>query len=157
MIGSENYLSFLLLAFTGKRIISIPAGIAFKLNNLFILSVVVLVDVIQIPLFYYLYEKGVKKVKYLRWLSEYLPSEKKLENTLLGKIAHHLSAWGMLIISAWPIFGGGIWTAVLFGKVFHATRLKSYLMIIGGSLLGSLILLAGTESLYNFFVSLLNN
>jgi len=146
----KQYAAFLAAVLTAKKIISVPSGYALRIDLSLILLAVTLVDFVQIPFFEYIYDKGFEKIRFLKWLEKKLYSKEKFTQTLLGRIAERLKVWGVFAIFAWPLFGGGIWTAVLFGRMFGIRRVGIYVFTLLGSISSSIVLYYSAKGVINF-------
>lgn len=147
MRGPVSYGLFLLLYIFGSRIVFIPAGMALGMGKYVILFTVFLLDVLQIPLYFYIYEKGTSKIKFLSYLFSKLPSKEKVENYRFLKFARSLGGFGVVLVAAMPSFGGGMWSSVLLSFLLGLDRKKSILLLALGSLLGCIIVIYGLEGL----------
>ena len=142
-----TYGLFLLLYIFGSRIIFIPAGMAFGIGKYVILFLVFFLDILQIPLYFYIYEKGTSKIKFLSYLFSKLPSKEKMKNSGLLRFARSLGSFGVVFVAAMPAFGGGMWSSVLISFLLEFDRRKSILLLILGSFLGCVLVVYGIDGL----------
>ncbi|OIN97539.1 hypothetical protein AUJ66_02920 [Candidatus Desantisbacteria bacterium CG1_02_38_46] len=136
-----TYGLFLLLYIFGSRIIFIPAGMAFGVGKYVILFLVFFLDILQIPFYFYIYEKGASKIKFLS----------KMESSKLLKFAQSLGSFGVVLVAAMPAFGGGMWSSVLISFLLGLDRKKSILLLALGSLLGCMGVVFGIDGLIHLF------
>ncbi|OIO02817.1 hypothetical protein COY52_11930 [Candidatus Desantisbacteria bacterium CG_4_10_14_0_8_um_filter_48_22] len=146
-----NYLLFFLLYVVGSRILFIPAGISLGMGKYVVLSVVFIFDILQIPLYFYIYDKGTSRIKFLSFLYSKMPSKERMLNSPLLKFAERLGAFGVVFVAAMPAFGGGMWTSILMAYFLKIDRRKSVLLLALGSLIGCLIVVFGFDGLIHLF------
>ncbi|MDI6782830.1 MAG: small multi-drug export protein [bacterium] len=130
--------AFLLYVFF-SRAVSIPAALALHIPTIIVFLAIFGLDLLQIPLFFRLYEKGFTKIPSLNILMKRLPTEEKFEKSKLRKFAQSLGGTGVLFIAATPTFGGGMWTAVLFAHFLKLSRKQSYILLAAGSFISCII------------------
>jgi uncharacterized membrane protein len=146
-----TYGLFLLLYIAGSRIIFIPAGMALGIGKYAILFIVFFLDILQIPLFFYIYEKGTSDIKILSYLYSKFPSKEKMENSKLLKFAHSLGSFGVVLVAAIPAFGGGMWSSVLISFLLGLDRRKSFALLALGSFIGCAFVVFGIDGLAHLF------
>jgi len=142
-----NYILFFLLYIFGSRIIFIPAGISLGINKYIVFFIVFGLDILQIPFYFYLYEKGTSKIKFLSYIYSRLPSMEEKKNSGLLKFASRLGKCGVVFVAAMPAFGGGMWTSVLMAYLLHIERRQSVILLALGSFIGCAIVVYGFDSL----------
>ena len=136
-----TYGLLLFLYILGSRIIFIPAGMAIGIGKYVILFLVFFLDMLQIPLYFYIYEKGASKLKFLS----------KMENSRFLKFARSLGSFGVVLVAAMPAFGGGMWSSVLISFLLGLDRRKSILLLALGSFLGCVLVIYGIDGLIHLF------
>jgi uncharacterized membrane protein len=139
--------------FLGRKI-SIPYGVALGINPYMVGVEAFLLDVIQIPFFYHLYEHSTRisiVASLKRWSDE---RQRNLEKSRLFTLAKKSGKLGIIIISASPLQGGGMWSGVLMTFLLNFPKRESYILNILGSILGCAILVVGTNILLNWLRSL---
>jgi len=151
MKALTTFLIFSLLYIVGSRIVFIPAGMALGIGKYVVLVVVFLLDILQIPFFFFLYEKGAIKIKFLSGLYAKLPTKEQMERSGLLKFARSLGSFGVVLTAAIPAFGGGMWTAVLISYILKIDRKKSIVLLAIGSLIGCLLVVYGFEGILGLF------
>ena len=142
-----TYFLFFVLYILGSRIIFIPAGMAMGIGKHAILAIVFALDLVQIPIFYYIYEKGTEKIKILNFLYSKLPTKESVNSSGLMKFAKSLGGFGIVLIAAMPAFGGGMWTSVLVAHLLKLEKKLSIFLLALGSLLGCLGIVYGFEGI----------
>lgn len=146
-----SYILFLLLYIVCSRIVFIPAGMVLGVGKYVILFLVFFLDVLQIPFYFYIYEKGTSKIKFLSYLYSKLPSKGKMENSGLLKFARSLGSFGVVLVAAMPLFGGGMWSSVLISFLLGLDRRKSIILLALGSFLGCVLVVYGLDGLIHLF------
>jgi uncharacterized membrane protein len=139
--------------FLGRKI-SIPYGVALGINPYMVGAEAFLLDVIQIPFFYHLYEHStrISIVASLKRKSE--ERQRNLEKSRLFTLAKNSGRLGIIIISASPLQGGGMWSGVLMTFLLNLPKRESYVLNILGSILGCVVLVVGADILMNWLRSL---
>ena len=129
----------ILVALVGNRIFSLLAGLILRVPASILLPTVLIVDLLQIPMFYWLYEHGSVLITKLppsmqAWF------EKGKGSNPLGRWTSSIGGFGVFIMAALPTFGGGMWSAVFLAYSLNLKRTWSYLIISLGSLVSYLSL-----------------
>jgi uncharacterized membrane protein len=128
-----------LAALLGNRIVAVLAGLWFHMHPLLLLSQLLLLDVIQIPLYYWLYENGAQVMEHLqRWFQNWLNKDKSV--TLMGPKARSWGGLGVMLVAALPTFGGGMWSAIFLAYGLGLRKRYSYLWLTAGSFLSYLVI-----------------
>jgi hypothetical protein len=127
-----------LAAILTNRILAIGVGLWFQVPFLLLLGLLIFVDIVQIPLFYRIYEHGSS-------LLDGIPVVKKFANrdwskSTLGKWAMPLGGFGVMMVAAMPTFGGGMWSATFLAYGLGLKRRAGYAWMILGSVLSYLTL-----------------
>lgn len=160
-------LKLLLLTFThtvASRLISIPIAIAlFEKWYLAVLFIFIL-DIIQIPAFYFLYESPQKikfilvRFRYWRMKLNRLYKKEKLTRkdrtwqASILKRAQKLGQWGVIFVAAMPSLGGGMWSGVLLAHLLKINKKRSYVLIGSASLMSCLVLALGFGGIKAFLL-----
>jgi hypothetical protein len=126
-------------AIIGNRILALLVGFCLKVPSALLLSVLVAMDAIQIPLYYWLYRQGAKGID-------------RLPERLRGFFRHDWSGtavggwflngkpWRVMAVAALPAFGGGIWTATLMAYNLKLSRRAGAAWMMAGSALSYFVL-----------------
>jgi len=134
--------SFVILHGLGGRVASIVAARLAGFNMALYLPLAIFLDMIQVPLFFFLYEEGGQRILLLRRLRE--RAQRQKEKLASSRFYERLVLWGQLgvvIMTLLPIKGGGMWSGVLLAHLLQVRRARSYLLLFAGSLLGAFLLL----------------
>ncbi len=127
-----------LVSILTNRILAVGAGLWFHVPAAFLLGLLLFLDVVQIPVFYRIYEHGsslLDRVPVLRnWMS------REGAKSALGKWAMPLGGFGVMLVAAMPTFGGGMWSATFVAYGLGLRRRAGYTWMILGSLLSYLTL-----------------
>jgi len=122
----------------------------------FLLPVVVMLDTLQIPFFYHLYNTVSNRIVIQKF---YKRSEKRihrLKQSRFFKWLQFLGKPGVVAISMLPFKGCGMWSGVLLSKLLKLPRQTSYPLMIVGSLFGCLLLLGVGEAVLKIGAFLIN-
>lgn len=138
---------FIPLYILGGRPVAVLSAqfVGYKMS--FLLPTVVLLDTIQIPMFYHLYG-AVSKQAFLRRL--YDRSQKKEKSLRKTRLFHWMQVIGMpgvVAITMVPMKGCGMWSGVLLSKLLGLPKQTSYPLLIFGSILGCAFLFGIGEAL----------
>lgn len=122
-----------------NRILAMLVGLWFHVPGGILLGVLIGLDILQIPLYYGLYEHGYSLVTRL---PKSLRScfERDWSVSTLGRWASHVGGVGVMTVAALPTFGGGIWSAVFISYSLRLNRATSYFWLILGSVVSYLSL-----------------
>jgi uncharacterized membrane protein len=146
-----SYLIALLLYIFFSRAVSIPAALALHIRAGIVFFAVFGLDLLQIPLFFRLYEKGFPKIPLVKHLVKRLPTAEQFEKSKLRKLTQSLGGIGVVLVSAMPTFGGGMWTAVLLAHILKLTRKQSYFFLATGSFISCVIFTLGIGFILKLF------
>lgn len=146
---------FIPLYILGGRPVAILSAqfLGFKIS--FLLPVVVMLDTLQIPFFYYLYDT-ISKHLLLRKLQERTTrKEKRLRKSKFFRWAQYIGMPGVVGVCMTPLKGCGMWSGVLLSELLGLPKKRSYPLLILGSVLGCLLVFGAGEGileLKHFFV-----
>jgi len=121
-----------LIALVGNRIIAVLAGLWFRVPTSVLLTLLIAIDLIQIPIYYWLYENGTGVLSRLpsgigRWF------QRDMSTTYMGRWTAHLGGLGVMCVAALPTFGGGMWTATFLAYGLKIRKPAGYAWMILGS------------------------
>ncbi|MFH1259269.1 MAG: small multi-drug export protein [Elusimicrobiota bacterium] len=134
-----------------SRLVSIPTGMLMFGDWSVVVVLVFLMDLVQIPLLYYLYEQH-KKIGFLaRFLEKLYSKLEQLQKKTLFQKSLRFHEWGVILLTAMPTFGGGMWSGVLLTHLLKINRQKSYFLVSLGSILGCVFLALGWGGIKNLF------
>lgn len=131
---------FIPLYILGGRPVAILSAQFLGFRAFFLLPVVVMLDTLQVPLFYYLYDR-ISNGLFMRKLYE--RTIKKEERLHKSKFFHWIQLMGtpgVVAISMLPLKGCGMWTGVLLSKLLRLPKQVSYPLLIAGSILGCILI-----------------
>jgi uncharacterized membrane protein len=140
-------LAFLLYVFF-SRAVSIPAALALHIRAGIVFLAIFGLDLLQIPLFFRLYEKGFTRIPLLNILMKRFPTKERFERSKLRKLAQSLGGIGVMVVAAMPTCGGGMWTAVLLAHILKLSRKQSYFLLAAGSFISCLIFTWGISFIF---------
>lgn len=112
----------------------------------FLLPVVVMLDTLQIPLFYHLYNTVSNRLVIQKFYKRSEKRKNRLKHSKFFKWLQFLGKPGVVAISMLPLKGCGMWSGVLLSKLLRLPRQTSYPLMIVGSLLGCILLLGVGEA-----------
>jgi len=138
---------FIPLYVLGGRPVAVLSAqfLGFRIHLL--LPVVVMLDTLQIPLFYYLFDT-ISKGLFMRKLYE--RTTKKEEGLRKSRFFHWIRLMGtpgVVAITMLPVKGCGMWSGVLLSKILRLPKQISYPLLIVGSILGCIFLFGVGEAI----------
>jgi len=147
---------FIPLYILGGRPVALLSAQFLGVRIALLLPVIVLLDTLQIPLFYYLYET-ISKRSFMRTLHQRtIKKEEQLRKSRLFRWVQLIGTPGVVAITMLPLKGCGMWSGVLLTMFLRLPKHISYFLMIVGSILGCIFLLAvgeGILQLKDFFVN----
>ncbi len=150
MISPLFVFGFIAAYILGGRKIAIPYGIALTQSLWLPITLTVILDILEIPLFYFIYSKG-GRIKALKNAKIDAKSHKeKIKRYEAWHWAKELGTPGIFIISMLPSFGGGIWSSVLLAFMMKTDKKLAYFLIIAGSLVGTMFIAFFMHGIINF-------
>ncbi len=138
---------FVPLYVLGGRPVAILSAqfLGFRIHLL--LPVVVMLDTLQIPLFYYLFDT-ISKGLFMRKLYERTTKkEKGLRKSRFFHWIRLMGTPGVVAITMLPVKGCGMWSGVLLSKILRLPKQISYPLLIVGSILGCILLFGVGEAI----------
>ncbi len=150
-IHEHSLLYFIAVYIVGGRPVAILTASLFGLNLLFFFPLVVFMDTLQVPCFYYLYEhtftsKGFQRLSgYFQRKGEVAKERRSFQRLrTLGSV-------GVILLTMLPVKGGGMWSGVFLAHIIGVPKNTSYLLLISGSILGSLMFVGVGDGLILFW------
>jgi uncharacterized membrane protein len=138
---------FIPLYILGGRPVAILSAQFLGFRITFLLPVVIMLDTLQIPLFYYLYGT-ISQGLFLRKLFERTTrKEKRLQKSKLFRWVSLMGTPGVVAITMLPLKGCGMWSGVLLSKLLGLPKQISYPLLIAGSILGCILIFGVGEAL----------
>ena len=150
-IHEHSLLYFIALYIVGGRPVAILTASLVKLNLLFFFPLVVFMDILQVPCFYYLYEHTFTSNR-LKRLSGYFQRKGEIaKDRSFFQRLKTLGNVGVVLLTMLPVKGGGMWSGVFLAHITGMPKKVSYPLLFVGSLLGSLMFLGLGDGLIRFY------
>lgn len=116
-----------------NRVLAVALGLWLQIPAGLMLSLLIFLDVIQIPFFYRLYDRGFTFLDGIPAIKKFFSRD--WSDTTLARWMMPLGGPGVMLVSAMPTFGGGIWLASFFAYALRLNRRTGYIWIALGSVL----------------------
>ncbi|MFH1783875.1 MAG: small multi-drug export protein [bacterium] len=152
------------------RLFSLPLSITLFGKWYIAALVIVGMDLLLIPIYFYFYESPAKlkfitsRIRLMRMRRELklkkrgiIREERNIHAKLLKK-ARSFGQWGVFFLPSVPFLGGGLWSSILLAHLLKLERKRSYLLVAGGSFFGCSVLalgFGGVKALFLFFITML--
>ena len=150
-IHEHSLLYFIALYIVGGRPVAILTASLVRLNLLFFFPLVVFMDILQVPCFYYLYEHTFTSNR-LKRLSGYFQRKGEIaKDRSFFQRLKTLGNVGVVLLTMLPVKGGGMWSGVFLAHITGMPKKVSYPLLFVGSLLGSLMFLGLGDGLIRFY------
>ena len=144
---ADNFVVYFIpLYVLGGRPVAILSAQFLGRKIFFLLPVVVMLDTLQIPLFYYLYHTVSNRLVIQKFYKRSEKRKNRLKQSKLFKWLQFLGKPGVVAISMLPFKGCGMWSGVLLSNLLKLPRQTSYPLMIVGSVLGCILLLGVGEA-----------
>jgi uncharacterized membrane protein len=131
---------FVPLYYLGGRPIALISAQLLGHKISFLLPVAVLLDTLQIPIFYHLYG-SISNSAFIQKLSaRRKQKDVKRQKSSLFQWVQALGVPGVIVITTLPLKGCGILSGFILSKLLGIPKTKVYLLLILGSILGCSIL-----------------
>jgi len=148
-------LGFLIVYLLGGRKCAIPYGVLMLKNLYLIILLTLFLDIIQIPIFFLIWEK-IKIFRKISIWEKFKEKNERLKRSTLIKTGRRLKYLGVIIVASLPSFGGGVWSATLLCKILKVKIWLAYILILLGSLFGISILVFGSQAIIQTLISILH-
>jgi uncharacterized membrane protein len=145
-------LSFIAIEiFTGRKC-GIPYGIGVAgFNTYLVLFGALAVDLVQIPIFYSIFEQTSHLVRPLAKLRmRIITSERRLESSRFVRMVRALGNIGVMVVTAWPFGLGGMWSGVLLAHALRVNRRIGYILLTIGSITGCFLFVCGSNAFFTW-------
>jgi len=124
---------------------SVFAGLVAGLPLWETLGIVLLIDFLQIPVYGVLIETTSRHVRLPVGVRSWLERRKEKARRILtqGRVLRRLSPfkpWGIVAVAGLPVKGFGVFSACILAFMLGYARIKATVLVMLGSLLGSLVL-----------------
>jgi uncharacterized membrane protein len=137
---------FIPLYILGGRPVALLSAQFLGVRIAFLLPVVVMLDTLQIPFFYYLYDT-IYKGSFMRRLHERTAKkEERLRKSRLFRWIQLMGTPGVVAITMLPLKGCGMWSGVLLTTLLRLPKKISYSLLIVGSILGCILIFGVGEA-----------
>lgn len=131
---------FIPLYYLGGRPIALVSAQLLGHKISFLLPVAVLLDTLQIPIFYHLYG-SISNSTFIRKLSTgRKKKEIRKQKSRLFQWVQALGTPGVIVIAALPLKGCGVLSGFILSKLLRIPKTRVYLLLILGSVIGCGIL-----------------
>ena len=137
---------FIPLYILGGRPVAILSAQFLGFKIFFLLPVVVLLDTLQIPMFYHIYDSISKSALMERLNQRTMKKESRLRDSKLFQRMQLMGMPGVVAITMTPLKGCGMWSGVLLSKFLKLPKQTSYPLLIVGSILGCIFVFGVGEA-----------
>ena len=131
---------FIPLYYLGGRPIALISAQLLGHKISFLLPVAVLLDTLQIPIFYHLYGSVSNSAFIRNFSARRKKKEDKRQKSRLFQWFQALGAPGVIVITMLPLKGCGILSGFVLSKLLQIPKMRVYLLLILGSIIGCGIL-----------------
>lgn len=138
---------FIPLYVLGGRPTAILSAQLLGFKVFLLLPVVVMMDTLQIPLFYKLFDSISNRPFWHRLCARTAKKEKSLRKSRLFHWVRLLGTPGVVAITMMPLKGCGMWSGVLLSTLLGLPKQTSYPLLIIGSILGCIFVFGIGEAL----------
>lgn len=138
---------FIPLYILGGRPAAILSAQLLGLKIILLLPVVVLLDTLQIPVFFHLYDTISDKLFVRIFKDRGLKKEARFRDARLFRWIQLMGTPGVVVITMLPLKGCGMWSGVLLSKILALPKKTGYFLLIFGSIVGCLIILIFGEAI----------
>jgi len=137
---------FIPLYILGGRPAAILSAQLLGLNIILLLPVVVLLDTLQIPIFFHLYDIISDKLLVRIFKDRGFKKEARIRDARFFRWIQLLGTPGVVVITMLPLKGCGMWSGVLLSKILELPKKTGYFLLVFGSIVGCLIILIFGEA-----------
>ena len=150
-IHEHSLLYFIAIYVVGGRPAAILTASFVKLNLLLFFPLVVFMDILQVPCFYYLYEHTFTNERFKRLSGYFQRKGEAAKDRGVFQSLKALGGVGVVLLTMLPVKGGGMWSGVFLAHITGMRKKTSYPLLAVGSLLGSLMFLGLGDALIRFY------
>jgi len=134
---------------------AVPIGIALFGSWRLVLVYLLIIELVQIPIFYFLLGPVASRLSWIQRLKHrYARQKTKIMQGKFFQYARAYGAWGVFLVVAAPAFTGGVLGGILLAKLLGLSRRKSIMAILCGILVCNLGLIFGVEGIKQLFLFL---
>ena len=134
-----------LTSIIANRVLAVALGLWLRIPPVLMLGLLILLDAVQIPFFYRLYDHGFSFLDGIPAVKNFFSRD--WSDTRLARWTMPLGGPGVMLVAAMPTFGGGIWLASFFAYALRLGRRAGFAWILLGSLLSYMALYWVLEAL----------
>jgi uncharacterized membrane protein len=131
---------FIPLYYLGGRPIALISAQLIGHKISFLLPVAVLLDTLQIPIFYHLYGSISNSAMIRKLSARRKQKEAKRQKTRLFQWVQAWGVPGVIVITILPLKGCGMLSGFILSKLLQLSKTRVYLLLILGSIIGCGIL-----------------
>ncbi len=125
---------------------AIPIGIALFDSWQLVFLYLLVIELAQVPLFYFLLGPLAARLTWVRRLKiKYQVQRNKIMHSKLFLAAQKYGNWGVFFTVVMPAFTGGVLGGVLLARLLGLNRRKSIIAILAGILVCNMGLIFGVE------------
>ncbi len=125
---------------------AIPLGIALFDSWPLAFAYVLIIELVQIPLFFYLLGPVAQRLPWVQRLKRgFYGQRRKMADAKLFKFAQKHGLWGVLFVVSMPAGTGGVLGGILLTKILGLDRKKGISVILLGILICNFSLVFGTQ------------
>lgn len=151
MYGATIAVTFFFIHILLGRKISIPYMLALGTDVHILIPAAITLDILQIPVFLHLYTHTTRIGIVQRITNRIEERSHHLEESRLVRWAKKMGIAGIVIVTAMPIQGGGMWSGVLLTHVLKLRTIYTYGLLTIGSIIGCTIIAFGVAQIISFF------
>ena len=137
---------FIPLYVLGGRPVAILSAQLLGLQIFFLLPVVVMLDTLQIPLFYYLFGRLSRGLFMRKLYERTTKKQQSLSKSRFFRWIQLMGTPGVVAITMLPLKGCGMWSGVLLSNLLKLPKQISYPLLIVGSILGCILIFGVGEA-----------
>jgi len=145
---------FIPLYYLGGRPIALISAQLLGHKITFLLPVAVMLDTLQIPLFYHIYDSISKRAFMQKLARKSRLKETRQKKSKLFQWLQNLGMPGIIIITMLPLKGCGILSGFILSRLLRMTKTMAYPLLIIGSILGCLLLFGVGEAVLQIWEAL---
>ncbi len=146
-LSEHFFLYFVPLYIVGGRPVAIISAQMLGFGAAFLLPVVVLMDTLQVPLFFLVFDTVSNRPFVKKMRERWQQKEKKLTETKFFQRMQVAGIPGVLAITILPLKGCGMLSGFILSRILRLTKPVSYIFLIAGSIIGCVLLLGAGEGL----------
>lgn len=150
-IHEHSLLYFIALYIVGGRPVAILTASLFGLSLLLFFPLVIFMDTLQVPCFYYLYEHTFSSERFQRLSGYFQRKGEVAKERNFFKRLRTLGSVGVVLLTVLPVKGGGMWSGVFLAHIIDLPKKTSYPLLIVGSVLGSLMFVGLGDGLIRLY------